>query len=226
MRRSSSDERDGGPAPASGDEAALVAALRAGDERAFTALVERHHGAMVRVARAFVASAAVAEEAAQEAWLGVLRGIDRFEGRASVKAWIFQIVVNCARSRGALERRSIPLSALDDPDAPGAPAVDPARFLDEGHAEWPGHWASPPEPWADERLAARETVERVLAAIDALPPAQRRVILMRDVEGFSAEEACAMLELSEGNQRVLLHRARSKVRAALERHLSGAEASR
>lgn len=224
MERATSVELSGDPG---GDgERTLVAALRAGDERAFAALVERHHPAMVRVARAFVGSAAVAEEAAQEAWLGVVRGIAGFEGRSSLRAWIFQILVNCARSRGALERRSLPLSALDDPGAPGEPAVDPDRFLDASHPQWPGHWAAPPEPWADERLAARETAELARAAIEELPPAQRRVILMRDAEGFSSEETCAMLGLSEGNQRVLLHRARSKVRAALEGHLGGEEARR
>lgn len=205
-----------------GEETGLVSALRAGDERAFVTLVERHHRAMVRLAVAYVGSAAVAEEVAQETWLGVLRGIGAFEGRSSLKGWIFRILVNRARTRGALEHRSSPLSSFEDSGAP-EPAVDPARFLDESHPRWPGHWARAPEPWADEQMAARETLERVRRAIDALPPAQRRVILMRDVEGFSSEEACEALGLSEGNQRVLLHRARSRVRAALESYLEGTE---
>jgi RNA polymerase sigma-70 factor (ECF subfamily) len=213
---------EGGEAAHPGEDSGLLPALRAGDERAFLRLVGRHHAAMVRLAAAHVGSAAVAEEVAQETWLAVLRGIDGFEGRCSLRSWIFRILVNRARTRGALEHRSVPLSSFDDPET-GEPAVDPGRFLDESHPRWPGHWARAPEPWGDERLVARETLERVRQAIDALPPAQRRVILMRDVEGLTSEETCLALELSEGNQRVLLHRARARVRAALEGYLDGTE---
>lgn len=206
------------------DDARTVAALRAGDERAFLALVEHHHRALVRVAMVHVGSVAVAEEVAQETWLGVLRGIGTFEGRSSLRGWIFSILVNRARTRGAAEARSAPFTSLDDPATPGEPAVDPSRFLDEGHPLWPGHWSSAPERWADERLETRQTLERVQRAIEALPPVQQRVIVLRDVEGLSSEEVCRVLELSEANQRVLLHRARSRVRAALEDYLQGTEA--
>jgi RNA polymerase sigma-70 factor (ECF subfamily) len=213
-----SDGHDrGGAEPA--DDARIVAALRAGDEAAFVALVERHHRAMVRIAAAFVRSEAVAEEVAQEAWLGVLSGLARFEERASLRTWIFQIVVNQARGRAAREARSVPLSALRDV-ADDGPAVPPERFLDGG--EWPGHWASPPRAWPDELAASREAVAIVRAALESLPASQRAVMTLRDVEGWDAAEVCELLGLSDGNQRVLLHRARSAVRARLEERL-GAE---
>lgn len=199
-----------------GTDPRLVEALRAGDERAFLALVRSCHPSMMRVARAFVRSGSVAEEVVQESWVAALEGLAAFEGRSSVRSWLLSIVANRARTRAAREARSAPFSSLE-PDE--GPAVPPDRFLPPDHARWPGHWASPPEPWPDERVLARETLERVQAAIDALPPAQRQVIVLRDVEGCGSEEVCAALGLSEGNQRVLLHRARSKVRAALEAHL-------
>lgn len=201
------------------EDSALLQALRAGDEAAFLALVSRHHASMIRVARLYVGSASVAEEVAQEAWIGVLKGLAAFEGRSSLKAWIFKILVNCARHRGGLERRSVPFSALAADEGAGDQASVPAeRFLDESHPRWPGHWASAPEPWAEERLLAGEAAAAARLAIDALPPAQRQVITLRDVEGLESAEVCELLALSEGNQRVLLHRARSKVRAALEVH--------
>jgi RNA polymerase sigma-70 factor (ECF subfamily) len=200
-----------------------VAALCAGDEAAFLALVQRHHAAMVRVALAYVGSRAIAEEAAQEAWLGVVKGISRFEGRSSLKSWIFQILVNCAKSRGVREIRSIPISALAAAEAAEeAPAVDPDRFLDEGI--WAGHWSRPPAEWADDRLGTAELAGLVREAIATLPPAQRQVMTLRDVEGWDAAEVCELLQISEGNQRVLLHRARAKVRTAVEERLSGEEA--
>jgi RNA polymerase sigma-70 factor (ECF subfamily) len=190
------------------DESALVAALRAGDERAFMELVEAYTPGMRRLALTFVRTPAVADEVVQEAWLGVLRGLDRFEGRSSLKTWIYRIVANVARTRAVREARSAPFSSLTG-DVEGA-SVDPDRFQD-------GHWGSPIEPWQQVLDAeAREVVERAIAE---LPEQQRRVIELRDVLGFDSEEVCNVLELSETNQRVLLHRARTKVRMALERYL-------
>lgn len=192
-------------------------ALRNGDEDAFVSLVERYHASLVRLAQVYVRDRAVAEEVAQEAWLGVIRGIDRFEGRSSLKTWILRILVNTAKTRAVRERRSIPFSTLM-PEGED-PAVEPERFLALDHPRWPGHWSAPPATWQgipEERLLAGETLERITEAIAALPGNQREVITLRDVEGWSSEEVCALLEISEGNQRVLLHRARSKVRRALE----------
>jgi len=205
--------------PASSD-AGLVAALRSGDHAVFLGLVERHHDAMVRVARGHVPSDAVAEEVAQEAWLGVLSGLGGFEGRSSLKAWIFRILINCAKGRGQRERRSVPFSALAGEDEPAEPAVAPERFFDESH-RWAGHWATPPELWPEARLLSIETLGLVKRAIDTLSRDQREVITLRDVEGWSAEEVCEALGLSEANQRVLLHRARSRVRRAIEADLQG-----
>jgi RNA polymerase sigma-70 factor, ECF subfamily len=203
------------------EEADLVARLRAGDERAFEALVERHYGMMLAVARGYVRTRAVAEEVVQEAWVGVLNGIARFEGRSSLRTWIMRIVVNIAITRGEREARTIPFSTL----APEGdePAVDPDRFRDESDG-FPGHWRAYPANWAavpDDALLSRETLDVVMGAIEELPDAQRVVITMRDVAGCSAEEVCGTLDVSDGNQRVLLHRARSHVRNALERHLDG-----
>lgn len=209
---------EGLPAAAPGatsEEARLVDALRRGEESAFLALVQRHQSSMLRVAQAFVSSAAVAEEVVQEAWLGVLNGLEGFQGRSSLRSWIFGILTNCARTRGARESRSAPFSSFGAPEE-DEPAVDPSRFLGPEHPRWPGHWASPPEQWAEQKLATRETLEFVRRAIEALPPAQRRVITLRDVEGWDSPETCEALGISEANQRVLLHRARSKVRAKVE----------
>ncbi len=225
----SSATRDGAAAcrdaVSGADDERLLAALRRGDEAAFAALVDRHHASMIRVARGYVATAAAAEEAVQEAWLGVLQGLDRFERRSSLKAWIFSIVANCARTRGARERRTVPFSSLAAEGEDAGPAVEPERFLDDGHPRWPGHWSQEPEPWSDEALVSRETLEAIAAAMERLPPMQRSVMTMRDVEGLGSEETCQVLGISEANQRVLLHRARSKVRAALESYLRGEEGS-
>jgi RNA polymerase sigma-70 factor, ECF subfamily len=196
------------------NEASLVARLRSGDESAFRALIEMYHAMLVRVARMYVSSQAVAEEVAQETWLAVLEGIDRFEGRSSLKTWIFRILTNRAKTRGIREGRSLPFSSLE---ADG-PAVEAGRFHGDGHA-WPGHWAAQPAGFPEERLLAGEAREVIERAIEALPPTQRAVISLRDIEGWSAEEVCNALTLSETNQRVLLHRARSSVRAALEQYL-------
>jgi RNA polymerase sigma-70 factor (ECF subfamily) len=191
-----------------------------GDEAAFAALVTRHHGPLLRIARSYVPSQAVAEEVVQETWLAVLNGLSRFEGRSSLKTWIFTILGNRAKSRGARERRSIPISALDrggDSDE-GDAAVDPDRFTDKGR------WARPPDRWdrdTPEQLVisaeARTVLERAIAE---LPPTQQAVITMRDLEGLGSQEVCNILELSETNQRVLLHRARSKIRRALEIYMT------
>ena len=175
---------------------------------------------MVRLARIYVDEQPVAEEVAQEAWISVLRGIDRFEGRSSLKTWIFRILVNTAKTRARRERRTVPFSALGS----DGPAVEADRFLPDGDA-WAGHWSQPPRPVApeDELLAAE--VRRELAdAIRALPPAQRAVIGLRDVDGWSADEVCDLLDLTAVHQRVLLHRARSAVRRRLEPYLEEAQA--
>jgi RNA polymerase sigma-70 factor (ECF subfamily) len=202
------------------DERQLCAALRRGDEAAFANLVSLYHAPLRRVALSYVRTVAVADEVVQETWLGVIRGIDRFEGRSSLKTWIFRILTNIAKTRAARENRTVPLSALTPVDD-GA-AVDPTRFLDEQHERWPGHWASPPARWdelPEEQLAGRETLDALKLAVEALPLKQRQVIVLRDIEGWKAEEVCELLSLSQANQRVLLHRARSKIRQALESHL-------
>jgi RNA polymerase sigma-70 factor (ECF subfamily) len=204
------------------EDARLLEALRAGDEDAFRTVVRDLHASLIRVALMYVSSRAVAEEVVQETWLGVLRGLDRFEGRSSLKTWIFRILTNTAKTRGMREGRTIPLSALEQPDRVPEPALDPERFRSADDPSWPGHWASPPAAWdlPEERLLAAETRARIGAAIEALPATQRAVIRLRDVEGWSSEEVCNALDLRETNQRVLLHRARSKVRRALEGYLA------
>jgi RNA polymerase sigma-70 factor (ECF subfamily) len=192
-------------------DAQLVDGLRAGDEEAFRTLMREYGAAMLRVAQMYVPSRAVAEEVVQEAWLGVLKGIGRFEGRSSLKTWLFRIVANTAKTRGVRESRSVPFSSLGGDDEA---AVDPDRFLGPGE-RFPGHWEVPPEG----QLLAQEAMEVIAREIDRLPPAQRAVITLRDVQGFSSEEVRNALDLTETNQRVLLHRARSKVRSALEEYM-------
>jgi RNA polymerase sigma-70 factor, ECF subfamily len=202
------------------EELQLVEALRAGDERAFEQLIRMYQAALVRVAQIYVSSRAVAEEVVQETWLAVLNGIDRFEGRSSLKTWIFRILANRAKTRAERERRTIPFSALRNPEGVPEPAVDADRFRDPEDPRWPGHWASPSTDWPEDRMLADETQAVIADAIERLPAAQRAVITLRDVQGWSADEVCNALELTETNQRVLLHRARSKVRRALEEYLS------
>jgi RNA polymerase sigma-70 factor (ECF subfamily) len=199
---------------ATSDDRALVDGLRRGEEDAFVRVVDLYGGSMLRVARSFVPTYALAEEVVQEAWLGVIRGIDGFEGRSSLKTWIFSIVVNTARTRGAREARTVPFSSLEP-----EPAVEPERFLGPDHPDHPGAWATPPHAWPAARLEQQETRAVIAATIAELPPLQRQVITMRDIEGWTAEETCNALELTETNQRVLLHRARARVRRALERYL-------
>ena len=205
-------------AAASAEDARILDALRAGDEKAFLALVQSLNGPMLRVASLYVSSRGVAEEAVQEAWVGVLSGLPRFEGRSSLRRWIFGILTNCAKSRGVREARSTPFSDIGPQDDEDEPAVDPSRFLPPDHPRWPGHWSAPPTAWADEQVLNKESLAVVEVAIAQLPMNQREVITLRDVLGWNSAEVCESLGLSEGNQRVLLHRARSKVRGVLEKH--------
>ncbi len=198
------------------DERSLVDAMRRGDEDAFVRLVERYHTPMLRVARLFVRTNAVAEDVVQETWLAVIQGIDRFEGRSSLKSWLFRILTNRAKTRGERESRMIPMSSAIT-GASGEAAVDPSRFGSDGA------WSSLPSAPAatDEQLVSKEFRKVALAAIAKLPATQQLVITLRDVEGLDADEVCGLLGITDTNQRVLLHRARSKVRAALEPYLEG-----
>jgi RNA polymerase sigma-70 factor (ECF subfamily) len=201
-------------------EALLVARLREGDERAFEELVATLYPAMFAVARSYVRARVVAEEVVQEAWLGVLKGLERFEGRSTLRTWILQIVANIARDRGVRESRSLPFSSLEGPEEP---LVDPARFLRAGEP-FPGGWRSFPTDWRalpESRLLARETFELVDRAIASLPEPQQLVMTLRDVIGCRPEEVCEALGISAGNERVLLHRARVRVRAELEGYFDG-----
>ena len=207
---------------ASQQDLALVAALRGGDETAFMMLVERYQPAMLRIARMYVSTNAVAEDVVQDAWVGVLKGLDGFEGRSSLRTWIFRILVNTAKTRGQREARSLPFSSVWAADPEGEPSVDPDRFLPLGHPCSRGAWAEPPVGWEstpEERLLSKEALTVVSRAIEALPPNQREVIRLRDVLGWPSSEVRNALDISETNQRVLLHRARAKVRRALESYL-------
>jgi RNA polymerase sigma-70 factor, ECF subfamily len=206
-------------------DAELVEAVRAGDEGAFMSLVERYHGSLVRLARMYVPSEAVAEEVAQETWLAVFKGIHGFEGRASFRTWLFRILTNIAKTRGVREQRSIPFSSTEPVGSEEGPSVDPDRFFPPDHARAPEGWSLGPKPWEtpEESLLSGETRAVILRAIEKLTPGQREVITLRDVEGWPAEEVCNALDISETNQRVLLHRARTKVRAALEQHFGAME---
>jgi RNA polymerase sigma-70 factor, ECF subfamily len=206
---------------AAGADRALIARLRAGDEQAFEALISRHYTTMLAVARRYVGTRAVADEVVQETWLGVLQGLDRFEERSSLKTWIFAILVNRAKTRGVRERRTVPFASLGGD--PGEPAVDADRFQSP-HEPFPGHWRRYPSSWGaspDVVAEDRETVRAAMRAIAELPPVQQAVIRMRDLQGMGSDEVCEMLEVSPANQRVLLHRARSRVRTALEGHFDG-----
>ena len=200
-----------------GDDDRLVDALQAGDERAFQELVDRHHAALVRLAQTFVRDRAVAEEVAQETWLAVLQGIDRFERRSSLKTWIFRILTNRAKTRALRERREIPFSAIAEQDT--GPSVDPERFNPPDAPAAANMWSDPPcrraaDPEAE--LLSAEQRRVILDTIATLPPAQQAVITMRDIEGFDADDVCNFLDITGTNQRVLLHRARARVRQALE----------
>jgi RNA polymerase sigma-70 factor (ECF subfamily) len=200
----------------------LVAALRAGDESTVRDLFSRSYPMMKRVARSYVASEAVAEEIVQETWLAIVDGIDRFEGRSALGTWIFSILTNQAKTHRARERRALPFSSVGPADVE-EPAVDPDRFQNDDDA-WPGHWATPPRPWQkpERRLLSLEARDEVKEALAQLPERQRLILVLRDVEGLSAEEVCDLLALSQENQRVLLHRGRSKLRSALESYIGDA----
>jgi RNA polymerase sigma-70 factor (ECF subfamily) len=204
------------------DDPELVAALRAGDEAAFRQVVARYNPAMMRQALLYVSTRAVAEEVVQETWLAVVKGLDGFEGRSSFKTWVFTILGNRARSRGARERRIVPFSSLEtDEHTTGVPGD---RFRPSTD-RWAGHWSDPPSPWSDvpaTRLESKETRTLIFDALRSLPSQQRDVMALRDVEGWSAEEVCSLLAISDGNQRVLLHRARGKIRSVLEQNLEQA----
>ena len=199
------------------DERAVVAALVRRDERAFAELVTRYQASMKRIARMYVATDALADEVVQEAWVGVLKALPRFEGRSSLATWIFRILTNVAKTRGARERRMVPFTALATDEGT---SVDEDRFQGDGSA-WRGHWAVPPRPWEnpERRLCSLEARDELRAAISALPAAHQAVLTLRDVEGLSSDEVCGLLGLTAANQRVILHRARSRVRANLETYL-------
>lgn len=209
-----------------GSDARLIEALRGGDEAAFASLIDSHGSSLLRVARAYVGSRAVAEEVVQETWLGVVQGIERFEGRSSLRTWIFGILTNVASTRAARERRSVPFSTLAAREAAqGERVVEPERFFGPDHDRWPDHWAVGPTAWPtpEEGLLSMEARELIARAIETLPLAQRTVISLRDIEGWPSGEVCAALEISEGNQRVLLHRARATVRNSLESYFGAVE---
>lgn len=200
-------------------ETGLIAALRAGDESAFTALVDLHTPTMLRVARGYVSTHELAEEVVQETWIAVLRGIDRFEGRSALRTWLFTIMVNIAKARGLKERRHADLQVL----AASGGTVDPARFREAGD-RWPGHWKEheAPAPFPDTpegSVLGEELMTVARRELDKLPPRQREVVMMRDVLGLESAEVCDLLEISAANQRVLLHRGRAAVRQALEDYL-------
>jgi RNA polymerase sigma-70 factor (ECF subfamily) len=200
------------------DDDALVDRLRRGDRDAFELLVRRYHGSLTRIAMGYVSTRQGAEELAQDAWMGVLQGLERFEGRSSFRTWLFAILVNRAKTRGLREGRTLPFSAIPGPDSPGEPDVPPSRF------DTRGRWAEPPAAWRDATpealLVGAETRRALSDAIAALPDNYRIVLTLRDLEGLDAEDVCRVLGISESNQRVLLHRARSKVRQALEAHFT------
>lgn len=205
------------------DECVLLKRLRQGDEAAFDSLVTQHHGALVRMARSFVADRDVAEEVVQDTWMTVIQTLDRFEGRSSLRSWMFGIVIHKAKDRGVREKRHVTFSAFESPDDESEEAVDPACFHQSG--EWAGHWAFPPQPWDDQTpeklLASKQAIAAMQRAIDALPPTLKTVLILRDVEGVGRADACDMLKISETNLYVRLHRARERVRQAVETYLAG-----
>ncbi len=205
-------------------EADVVQALRRGDEAVFSAMMDAYSGSLLRLAMAFVPSRAVAEEVVQETWMGVLEGIGRFEGRASFKTWLFRILTNRAKTRGIRERRYEPVGLTgSDPESDDGPSLEDSLFVAEGAGK--GHWVDPPQGWASDTperaLLSKECRQAIEDAITVLPDMQRQVITLRDVEGASAEDVCNILSISETNQRVLLHRARLKVRRILDPYVRG-----
>ena len=208
------------------EDAALVERLRNRDEASFLELVRRHHGALVRLAQSFVNNRAIAEEVAQDTWVAVLQGVERFEGRSSLKTWLFQILINRAKTRGVREARSVSFSALNDMNSGhGYSSVDPSRFLSSDDSEHPGGWACQPQQWdmtPEQLLLSQECRIFIEQAIASLPELQKEVITLRDVQGWDNDEICVVLGISETNCRVLLHRARSRMRQDLENYLGTA----
>ena len=203
------------------DESALVESLRAGDEQAFAALVDRHTPGLLRVARTCVRDQGAAQEVVQETWLALLNSLDRFEQRSSLQTWLYRVVLNQARRRGVKDARTVPLSSLAAPSSDG-PTVDPRRFLPADDPVWPGHWSQPPRGWQRDpqvQLQSAELLDQLRRSIDVLPARQREVLVLRAVEGLSTEQVADVLELTVGNTRVLLHRGRAKVRQSLEEYL-------
>ena len=205
------------------EEVALLARLRQGDEGAFDELVTRHHSALIRMAMGYVADREVAEEVVQDTWMAVIEGLDRFQGRSSLRTWIFGIMIHKAKDRGVREKRHTNFSSFESLDEESDDMIDPSRFHQTG--EWAGHWAFPPQPWDDQTpeklLASQQAVNAMNKAIEALPQTLKDVLILRDVEGVEAKEACDILEISETNLYVRLHRARERVRQAVETYLEG-----
>lgn len=202
------------------DDSTLLESLLDGDERAFATLIDRHHGEMLRLAKAFVDDEPAAEEVVQETWMAVIDGLDDFEGRGSLKTWIFSILTNLAKKRGKKDARTVPWSELSDEPLDGEVAEESNRFSAEGR------WSAPPVPWntdPEQEAMRAQQLEIVQETIDQLPASQQAVVTMRDVQGWPAEEVCEVLDITRGNQRVLLHRGRTSVREALESHLKDAE---
>jgi RNA polymerase sigma-70 factor (ECF subfamily) len=202
---------------------AVLAGLRAGDERIFRDYYERQCPAMRRVARSYLTSDALIDEVVQETWVAVIKGIDRFQGRSALSTWVFSILINQAKTHAVREGRMLPFSSITRDDADdGEPAVPADRFRGD-EDEWPGYWATPPRPWQkpEQRLLALDARSHLAQALAELPERQRLIVALRDVEGLPAEEVCELLQLSQENQRVLLHRGRSRLRAALESYLDG-----
>jgi RNA polymerase sigma-70 factor, ECF subfamily len=205
------------------DEKQLIARLRRGDEGAFDDLVNTHHSALIRMAMGYVANREVAEEVVQDTWMAVIEGLDRFEGRSSLRTWMFGIMIHKAKDRGVRERRHVTFSAFESSDDESDEVVDPSRFYQSG--EWAGHWAFPPQPWDEQTpeklLASQQAVTAMNKAIEALPATLKAVLILRDMEGVEAKEACEILKITETNLYVRLHRARERVRQAVETYLEG-----
>lgn len=201
----------------------LIARLRRGDEGAFAELINNHHSALIRMAIGYVADREVAEEVVQDTWMAVIEGLGRFEGRSSLRTWIFGILIHKAKDRGVREKRHTTFSDFESLDDDNEDAVDPARFYQSG--EWAGHWAFPPQPWDDQTpeklLASRQAVEAMSRAIEQLPSTLKNVLILRDLEGVEAKEVCMLLKITETNLYVRLHRARERVRQVVEAYLEG-----
>lgn len=204
-------------------EGVLLDRLRQGDEGTFDELVTRHHSALIRMALAYVADREVAEEVVQDTWMAVIDGLSRFEGRSSLRTWIFGIMIHKAKDRGVREKRHVNFSSFESVDDNNDEAVDPSRFHQSG--EWAGHWAFPPQPWDDQTpeklMASQQAVSAMQKAIEALPKNLKEVLILRDVEGIEAKEVCELLKITETNLYVRLHRARERVRQAVETYLEG-----